>query len=129
MTWKDSYAVGIPAIDKQHKELCDIVDQLYAASASGKSAQEALKTLQFLESYTLRHFADEERLQLSSGYPKYQQHKAMHTDFISQVTKLKKDMEATGVTIPLIISINQVISNWLINHILKVDRELKDYVK
>jgi|GEM_PF-2239595 len=30
MTWKDNFPLGIPQIDKQHRELWDIVDKLYS---------------------------------------------------------------------------------------------------
>jgi hemerythrin len=129
MTWKDSYAIGIPEIDKQHKELCDCVDRLFEAGSQGKGAEEALKVLEFLESYTVRHFADEEKLQQKISYPRYTEHKALHDGFIRQITKLKNDMNATGPTIQLIISINHTISQWLIKHIMAEDKQLKNYIK
>ncbi len=129
MTWKDYFSVGIPEIDRQHKQLCDKIDELYDACSHGKGAEEALKVLDFLESYTIKHFSEEEKIQQAIQYPKYQQHKALHTDFIGQIAKLKQEMTASGATIPMVIHINQVISDWLINHIMKVDKELKNYVK
>ena len=129
MTWKESLAIGIPEVDKQHKELCNKVDELYAACSQGKGAREILNTINFLETYTLRHFADEELVQQRIKYPKYLQHKAMHTDFANQVAKLKKDAAATGLTTPMVINIINIISSWLVNHIMKVDKELQQYVK
>lgn len=127
MTWKDSYSIGIPAIDKQHKQLCEKIDDLYSACSAGKGASEILKTLDFLESYTIQHFSDEEKLQQSLKYPKHTQHKAMHTDFMSQVAKLKKELATSGATIPMVININHIVSSWLISHIMTVDKELKNY--
>lgn len=63
MTWKDSYMLGISKTDKQHRELCDTADKLYNACSQGKGAEEAMKVLNFLADYTVRHFADEEKLQ------------------------------------------------------------------
>lgn len=128
MTWKDTFKIGIPEIDRQHKQLCDQIDSLFAACAQGKGTEEALKTLTFLETYALRHFADEELQQQKLKYPKYQQHKALHSEFVGKLTKMKKDMLANGATLATVIQINQVISDWLVNHILKVDAELRDFV-
>jgi hemerythrin len=128
MTWKESLSIGIPEIDKQHKELCDKIDSLYDACSHGKGAAEAVKILDFLESYTTRHFADEEKIQLKIQYPKYQQHKKLHADFIKEIARLKKEMLASGATIAMVVNINQTISDWLVNHILRVDSELKKYV-
>lgn len=129
MTWTENLALGIPQIDKQHKQLCDTVDKLYDACAHGKGTGEAMAVLDFLAGYTVRHFADEEALQRKINYPHYREHKALHDAFVKQVMDLKKDAETSGVTIPMVININHIISVWLINHITKVDMELKKYVK
>jgi hemerythrin len=127
MTWKDSFALGIPQIDKQHRELCDQVDKLFEACSKGKGSDEVLKTLNFLEQYTVKHFADEEAFQQKVRYPGYVQHKAKHTEFIKTVTKLKSEATAQGVNVSMVIKINQTISDWLISHIKAVDSELKAY--
>lgn len=127
MTWRDNFAIGIPQIDKQHKELCDQVDNLFAACTQGKGGEEVLKVLNFLASYTVRHFADEEAYQQKIKYPRFQEHKAKHTEFLNQVTKLKKEATENGTNISLVIKINQIISDWLINHIKMTDSDLKNY--
>lgn len=129
MTWNENLVVGIPQIDKQHKELCDQIDKLYAAASAGKGAEEAYKTLEFLEQYTKKHFADEEVLQQKIGYPKYPQHKEMHDQFVKKIAQMKQEMLATGINLPMMIQINHTISGWLINHIMRVDSELKNYIK
>ena len=127
MTWKDSFAIGVPQIDRQHRELCDQVDILFDACTKGKGSEEIKRVLDFLANYTVRHFADEEAYQLKIKYPKYQQHKAKHTDFLNQVTKLKKEATDQGVNITLVIKINQIVSAWLVDHIKNTDSDLKNY--
>lgn len=128
MTWKDSFAIGIPAIDKQHRELCDQVDSLFDACSHGKGAEEVKKILDFLAAYAVQHFKDEEAFQQKINYPKFQQHKAKHTDFLNQVTKLKKEATENGINIAMVIKVNQTISNWLVEHIKGTDSDLKNYV-
>lgn len=128
MTWKDSFAIGIPAIDKQHRELCDQVDSLFDACSHGKGAEEVKKILDFLAAYAVQHFKDEEAFQQKINYPKFQQHKARHTDFLNQVTKLKKEATENGINIAMVIKVNQTISNWLVEHIKGTDSDLKNYV-
>ncbi len=127
MTWKDSYLIGIPQIDKQHKELCDQIDKLYDACSQGKGAAEAGKVLEFLASYTIKHFADEEAFQKKVNYPGYTQHKAKHTAFLEQVKKLKQEAVQSGMGVSTVIKVNQAISTWLVNHIKNTDNELKQY--
>ncbi len=127
MTWRDSFALGIPQIDKQHRELCDQIDKLFEAGSKGKGSDEALNVLNFLESYTVKHFADEEKLQLQIKYPHYQQHKAKHIEFINRISKMKKEATQSGVNLTLVISLNQMISNWLVEHIKSADADYKKY--
>ncbi len=128
MMWKDSLSIGIPEIDKQHKELCDRIDALFEACSKGKGRNEITNTMDFLESYTIKHFSDEEKLQLKIKYPNYTQHKAIHDNFLKQVSELKEELNKTGPTIAMVGKINQLIAMWLVNHIKAVDTELVKYV-
>ena len=128
MTWKDSYAIGIPEIDKQHRELCDQADKLFEACARGTAIGEVLSILNFLEDYAVRHFHDEEAFQLKINYPKYEEHKAKHTDFVAKVQTMKNESLANVVTISTVIMLNQVICDWLDEHLRGTDSDLKNYV-
>lgn len=128
MTWKDNFSIGIPQIDEQHRGLCDQIDKLFDACTRGKGNDEVLQTLDFLVDYTFRHFADEEAFQLKIKYPKYQQHKLKHIEFLKQVTKYKKEATERGVNVGIVIKTNQMISNWLIDHIRETDGDLKNYI-
>lgn len=128
MTWKDSFAIGVPEIDKQHRELCDQVDKLFEACARGTAINEVLAILRFLENYAVRHFHDEEAFQLMINYPKYEEHKAKHSDFVAKVEKLKSEAAESVVTIKTVIKLNQVICDWLDDHLRGTDSDLKNYV-
>lgn len=128
MMWKDSLKIGVPLIDKEHKQLCDQIDMLFAACSQGKGRSEILKTLDFLVEYTVNHFKHEEDLQRRSKYPKCKEHKAIHDDFVKQVAAMKQEIEQQGATITSVSKVNNLVSGWLLNHIQKVDKELADYV-
>ncbi len=127
--WKDSLKVGVPLIDSEHKELCDRIDNLFAACSQGKGKEEILKTVEFLESYTIKHFSDEEKLQRSSSYPKVAEHKEMHEYFKKKIADLKKDIQNNGATVAVVSQTNYFLMDWLLNHIQKVDTELANYLK
>lgn len=127
--WRDSLKIGVTLIDSEHKELCDRIDRLFAACSQGKGRDEIVKTLEFLESYTIKHFSDEEKLQRSSLYPKVAEHKAMHEFFIQKIADLKKDIVEHGASVGVVSQTNYFLMDWLLNHIQKVDTELANYVK
>ena len=128
MTWKDDLKIGVPAIDTQHKMLCEAIDRLLDACKSGKGRAEIVSTMSFLEQYTARHFHDEEILHRQSGYPKVVEHKAIHDAFIKKVQALKQEIIDDGATIVTVGKVNTLIIDWLFNHIRKVDQELEKYI-
>ncbi|HEX2986328.1 MAG TPA: hemerythrin family protein [Caproiciproducens sp.] len=127
--WKDSLKIGVSSIDSQHKELCDRIDALFAACGKGHGKDEILKTLEFLESYTIKHFSDEEKLQRSSSYPKVAEHKEMHEYFKKKLADLKKEIQEQGASVSVVSQTNYFLMDWLLNHIQKVDTELARYIK
>ena len=129
MTWNDNLKIGVSLIDREHKELCDRIDRLLAACSQGKGSKEIAETVDFLQEYTVKHFGDEEKLQRASGYPKCQEHKAMHEYFVSKIADLKKDISENGANVANISKTNYFLMDWLLNHIQKVDKELAQYIK
>lgn len=127
-SWSDEYKIGVPQIDAQHKALFDAVDALRAACNAGKGRAEIIKTIQFVTDYTVKHFADEEELQKKSGYPKYEEHKQLHKDFMAQVKQIRREIDDNGPTIVLLSKLNMMLSSWLINHVKYVDSEIAQYV-
>lgn len=129
MIWNDNLKIGVAMIDSEHRELCDRIDRLLAACSQGKGRDEIVKTVDFLQEYTIKHFGDEEKLQRSCGYPKCKEHKAMHEYFVSKITELKKELSEQGANVATISETNYFLMNWLLNHIQKVDKELAQYIK
>ena len=127
--WKDSLKIGVSLIDGEHKELCDRIDLLFNACSQGKGRDEIIKTVDFLQSYTIKHFSDEEKLQRSSSYPKVAEHKVMHEFFIKKIAEMKNDIAEHGATVAVVSKTNYFLMDWLLNHIQKVDTELANYIK
>ncbi len=126
-TWDNSFKIGVNLIDDQHKTLFDAMDDLFAACSQGKGRQEVTKTLDFLEGYVAKHFADEEVLQKACGYPKCAEHKQIHEDYKKQVAELKKEIQTNGPSVLTVSKMNSLLSGWLISHIKHVDTEIAQY--
>ena len=120
---------GNNLIDSEHKQLFDAVNQLLEACSKGQGRTEIEKTTKFLYDYTVKHFADEEKLQVQSRYPDYQTHKLAHEGFKKTVLELNKKLTEQGATIVLVGEVNNVIASWLINHIKREDKKLAEYLK
>lgn len=129
MQWIQNLSIGVDAIDEQHKKLFEMTDQLFEAGKSNRAKEFIVELLNFLDDYTKKHFKDEESFMLKIGFPGYQQQKKAHDEFIQQIKILKKDYECSGGNIVLIINANQIVLDWLINHISKEDKKIGEFAK
>lgn len=129
MPWNPSLAVGVDMIDEQHKKWFEMADQLFDAGRNRKAGEYIVQMFKFLEDYTKKHFNDEERYMQTINYPEYATQKAMHADFIKQLNNLKADFDKSGGNITVIMDANQMVLNWLSNHIAKQDKKIGEFVK
>lgn len=129
IAWRESLAIGMPEIDRQHKELLSRFDSLLKACEAGKGMDELRKLLGFLDGYVVRHFSDEEGIQKSSGFPGYGAHKSEHDWFIARLNDLQDEIKAEGVAVYHVTETNNMLLKWLVNHIAKVDGELGAYLR
>lgn len=129
MPWTPSLSVGVAQIDDQHKTWFEKAEKLFEAGKNNQAKEYIGELLGFLDSYTKRHFADEERYMQSIHYPEFAQQKQAHTAFIAELTKIRNDFNSSGGNIAVIINANQMVLNWLTKHISSMDKKIGEYAK
>jgi hemerythrin len=127
--WDSSLETGHEMIDKQHKQLVSALNSLLEACRQGKGQEELAKTLDFMTGYTIKHFSDEEKLQVQYQYPDYPTHKQYHDDFKVVVKNLAEQLIKEGPTDELVGMVNTSIGDWLLNHIKGDDFRMATYIK
>ena len=127
--WDSSLESGYDKVDNQHKQLVAAVNNLMEASKSGKGDKAVMETLEFLTAYAIKHFADEEQLQMDYEYPDYLNHKRIHDEFKETVGKLTAEVNKDGPTKEIIETVSSTIGAWLLNHIKGDDFRMAAYVK
>ncbi|GHT20910.1 hemerythrin [Planctomycetales bacterium] len=128
-TWSKDLETGNSLIDQQHQELIRAINNLLTACMQGKAKETLHPTLDFLLSYTKRHFGDEENLQQKSGYPDYPNHKQMHAGFVKFVDGLVQEVKAEGITATTVSKITSGVGDWLVNHIKKEDTKVAAHLR
>ena len=126
-TWSDSYSVGAPGIDAQHKKLFDMINNLHEAMGQGKGKEALGKILDGLMDYTRVHFSDEEKMLEKVNYPDLPIQRAQHAAFVQKISELQKDYKSGKITMTL--PTMEFLKDWLLNHILKVDKKYQSYIK
>ncbi|MFI3253983.1 MAG: hemerythrin family protein [Eubacteriales bacterium] len=128
LLWSKDMEVGNYQIDGEHKQLLEKINEFYTACSEGKAKEETLNILRFLKQYTVSHFAHEEKLQEASNYPDIKRHKELHRQFILSVEDIEHKLKTEGVSVTLVVEINQKIGFWLINHIKREDVRLGKHI-
>jgi hemerythrin len=127
--WDSSLETGYELIDNQHKQLITAFNNLLDACRNGKGNEEVRKTLDFLTSYTIKHFSDEEILQKRYNYPDYFTQKQYHDAFKVTVSQLAEKIIQDGPTEEVIGLVSTSIGAWLLNHIKGDDFRMAAYIK
>lgn len=120
---------GNTQIDKEHVELFAKINDFTEACSQGKGRDEILATVKYLNSYVRTHFSNEELLQKMGKYPNYQEHKAFHDKYISNLENITKELEKDGPSISLVGKINMQITGALVSHIKTEDVKLAKFLK
>jgi hemerythrin len=121
LTWSDHYSVGVKAIDKQHSDLVNVLNDLHAAMLSGQAKTVTGPLLHKLVAYTRDHFAAEEAMMSSVHYPALAEHQVMHRNLTGQVEEFVARFERGEST--LSVPLMTFLRDWLTTHILKEDKE------
>ena len=127
--WDSSLESGYEKVDNQHKQLVAAVNNLMDASMNGKGDAAVKETLEFLTGYAVKHFADEEQLQVKFNYPDYLNHKRIHDDFKVLVGEFVQKVNKEGPTEEIIETVSTTIGSWLLNHIKGDDFRMATFVK
>jgi methyl-accepting chemotaxis protein len=122
--WNDCMSVQVTKFDDAHKKLIVMIGQLNDNFRQGEGEKATLATLASLAAYCVEHFTDEERQMKEQRYPGYERHKLAHEAFVQKVQETIVDFENHRLS-PA--SIMDLLSQWLMEHILKVDKEYSEF--
>lgn len=125
INWEDRYSVKVPHLDQQHRQLVDLINQLYDAMRVGKGQHEMASILDQLIDYTGKHFSSEEAYMRRQAYPDFLEHQASHQRLTQQVLdfQAKYRRGEIGLSVPVI----HFLRDWLVNHILGEDMGYSTY--
>jgi hemerythrin-like metal-binding protein len=124
--WSESISVNNYEIDKQHKYLIQLTNNLILNSNAKVNSAIIGESLQNLLKYTKDHFKAEEELLYKHNYPKLEEHKKEHKKFLLQIICFIKDVlhGKSTVTEEMI----NFLVDWLLNHTSVHDQDYKSYI-
>lgn len=129
LQWNPLYETGVQLVDTQHKVLFENINKLEELTHEAQIKKaEVDRVLQFLETYAINHFNFEEQCMHRYHCPTHEENKRAHALFLQNFTKLKDEYQLQGPTHYFLKHLYSVASNWIQNHIMRVDVKLKGSV-
>jgi hemerythrin len=124
LSWSDALSTGNRAIDVQHKYLIDIINELAELIESGQSPKKIKTILNLLQYYTEWHFHREELCMERYRCPVADFNKTAHQQFIDTFLWFQKEYAASGGDQELALRMYKQLTDWLVNHIQRVDGQI-----
>ena len=125
--WNSTLETGVRRIDEQHQELFRLANALDALLEREVTDDEPIAdAIWALTDYVVQHFADEEELMASSGFPMARAHKMQHQRLSGETLKLAADyFNGQQVAVE---RLAPFVAKWLTEHILADDIEIAKHM-
>lgn len=122
----EKYRTGITLIDHEHKRLFEIIKEtndLTNEILFNDKFDDIQNILAELKDYTVMHFNDEENYMESMQYEGLAAQRYAHESFIDKINEVNLD-EVDGDQQGYLKELIDFLLGWLINHILKMDKQI-----
>lgn len=127
LKWTEALLTGIPQIDKQHRKLVALANDLHHALKEGKAQEVMQQILDELVDYTRSHFSFEEGMMRKYRYPEYDTHIKAHQQLIKQITDIYDNFRNKRGCIGLETFV--FLKDWLVNHIMRTDKKYAPHIQ
>jgi hemerythrin len=88
LEWKPGFALGIPAVDFEHRELIALINELHQSLMASNSRDRAREFVGELHARISAHFALEERIMRETKYDRYAEHKRDHEALLDEISDI-----------------------------------------
>ena len=94
--WKDEFSVGVPAVDVEHRDLIDLINDLHELMGEGATQEQVTSALGEIFAQISAHFALEEKFMRDSAYDEYAAHKNAHEALLEEIRDIMDRVEDDG---------------------------------
>ncbi|TRZ93360.1 MAG: hemerythrin [Rhodocyclaceae bacterium] len=122
--WTPALSTGVPLLDEHHRTIFQWLAELESAAIDERTLF-GVYALVRLKHYTRDHFAVEEAMMKSAGYPDLAAHKAEHDAFRTRLGDLQIKSMAEDISAETV----KLLRDWLTHHIAKIDLAYVPYLK
>ena len=119
IAWKDSYCIGIPIIDEQHRCIVSIINSIHYFVEEHRELDVLESIINMMIQYTVIHFKTEEAMLKEAGYPPIEEQILLHKQLINQLKEVSHEATQECDVDPLL----KLLKAWWLSHINQEDRK------
>lgn len=128
LLWKESFKLGIPSVDHEHKELIDLINDLYDRLGKSPAKDDVMGFLGEINAKIHAHFALEEKVMRGLGYDELAEHKSEHEDLLDGIHDIM-DRTEEGAFVDLEAELAPRLKAWFGNHFATKDARLHHFLE
>ena len=122
IAWTSDLAIGVPELDKQHRELFRRAERLVLAlDAADRGEVDPL--VHSLSDFLVSHLECEERWMAEADYPKLGPHRDAHWRFKDEVRERTRAYQRQGPSPAMALAVHDWLAGWLFPHVGGPDLE------
>lgn len=125
LIWDKKFEVGIREIDHQHQWIFGFCNSLEKQLREHADSIDVEHLLTSLAEYTHKHFAYEEHCMDKRRCPFALENRCAHHNFLDAYHNFMERYEREGHSPRLAWKIHSMVESWIVNHICKIDSQLK----
>ena len=122
LIWREKMSTGLAWQDEQHKQIFKKLDELLEAMQQNRGASVVKELLEFLKTYSSKHFEDEEEYMLTHNCTTCIKHKECHSDFKEHLAEIVELYDSQGASTMVVLRLQTWLRDWLIQHIMNIDK-------
>jgi hemerythrin len=131
--WTKEFETGSAKLDQQHRLLIDNInllkDLLDTPDLSMQEADFSFFLVDYLGAYADIHFKGEEQCMEAYRCPAHTTNQRQHHRFRGFIRDYKGLCEREGFKVELLRNLHEAMREWIIEHILKIDTQLKPCIQ
>jgi diguanylate cyclase (GGDEF)-like protein/hemerythrin-like metal-binding protein len=126
LPWRESYSLGHPVIDAQHRTLLNLSNELLDLVALDADSSRIETAMAALLSHTERHFSEEEKILAGVGYPQLEIHRQAHRYLLETAAQLKMGLHQGDTSFRTLLDF--LVNRMVKEHLLQDDMAFKRWV-
>ena len=126
--WRDEFAIGIPAVDYEHKGMIRMINQLHEELSAEPSRDTVTDFLAEIHALISAHFALEEKEMREMGYDEFGDHKDDHERLLDEIRDIMDDF-LDGEPADYAEDLSRRLESWFTEHFRTRDARLHRFLK